>query len=285
MNKFSLCIIGLIFFIIPGCSSVFDITTEEEFTILVPQWPPEDSQKSQYPELSKWKVTISSSQESYSFYTTAPSFTYNFKKNLPCAITVQPITLLDNGEECEYFLPAGIIYPYAQIDSQNISATWEQGFLAHTINRIINSKKETGVSQQHLEKFLKEFNWQKAQQTINAKIEKSILEETAYFNPWQIDSERLLDNLCYGNFKTTFLNTTGLYTFSLSSLFQNDDFFPLSPFIPENQFLMEKNLIGLKKNSVNFLSNGKDIGVILICKSAKNVSKDFIQMPIYIEEI
>lgn len=286
MNKIYFYLIGLCFFIFPCCSSPLTINPEEEFFISLPQWPPEDSQKSDYPELSRWKIIITSTEETKCFFTTDSSFSFTFQKNLPYAIIFQPITLLENGKETEYFYPAGIIYPYSQTNSKTINASWEEGFLAYTIYRIISSRKETGVSQKHLENFLKEFNWKKVQENINSKIENSSTEEKSpCFNPWLIDSEKLLDNLCYGNFKASFLNPTGIFIFNLETLFSEDDFFPLSSFIPENKVIVEKNKIALRKNYINFLSDGKKSGVVLQCKSAKNVSKEYIQMPIYIEDI
>lgn len=243
-----------------------------------------------YPPLSRWKIIVSTVQDSQTFYTTDSYLEWTFQKNQPASVTIQPITLLEDGSESEYFYPAGFVYPSdtptaIEIENGQVQATWDQGFLSEILRRAISSKNETGVSDSRLADFLSSFNWQKAKKTINEKIEKSLENETeACFNPWQIDSSRLLDNLCYGNFKISYLNVTDCQTYLLSELF-DDDFLPLSPFIPENQLLYEKGKIKIKKNTAVLIGDGHKNAFIFYCKSAKNISRDFIYMPIYRERL
>ncbi len=289
------------------------------------------------PPLSRWKIIVSTIQDSKTFYTTDSCLEWTFQKNQPASVTIQPITLLEDGRESEYFYPAGFVYPAAwsesslestkdsstsdttdatsspenqttvaqnfsaqtatsqnasantspavEIENGQVQATWEQGFLSEILRRAISSKNETGVSDSRLADFLSSFNWQKAQKTIREKLENSLENETeACFNPWQIDSSHLLDNLCYGNFKISYLNVTECQTYLLSELF-DDDFLPISPFIPENQVLYEKGKIKIKKNTAVLIGDGHKNAFVFYCKSAKNISRDIIYMPIYRERL
>lgn len=256
----------------------------ETIQITLPQWPPEDSLKHLYPELKCWKITIGTPEEITVFYTTDSTVYYNFKINQPACITAAPITLMENGNSCNYFKPAGFLYPYAPVTKSQATADWNQGFLAHTMIKILESKKETGVSEQRMEVFLSTFNWKKAQETIENKIGKTEGGRACY-NPWLIDSTRLLENLCYGNFKATYLNLTGCYEFSRDAILQENQLILLSSFVSENQNFNDTGKIYLKKDSVNFLCDGKQFGVIIHCKSAKNISREFVYLPIYSEEL
>lgn len=287
MHKFYLYLFGLFFiFVYPSCTLQTALSQEEEISVIFPPWPPEDSYQEEYPQLAFWKITITSIEKSESFISSEKSMQINLKKNVPCSIIFQPITYLSSRKLTEYFFPAGVLYPYEPISENKISATWEQGFLASCMATVINSKKETGITNQHMEEFISSFNWKKAIETIQKKIDENLSSpEKAFFNPWLIDKSRLLENLCYGNFKANFLNPTGIYTFTISNLFPNSNTTIISPFIPENLFLPEKNKINLKKNELYSIGDGKSFCLSLICKSAKNVSKEYIPLPIFIEDI
>lgn len=282
-----------------------DISTKETVCFTLPAWPPETTLPSEtalppettptpetvlphqnsnsqtgnsvtYPPLSRWLINASSSTQTYTFFTTDPYITFVLQKNEPFCLTAKPITLLTNGSETSYFKEAGIIYPYAAKNADNtVSIKWEQGFLADNMQKIIASKMETGVSDEHLSTFLNSFNWKKAQEAI----------DKSDCNPWLIDSSRLLDNLCYGNFKSTFLNTTGCYQFDIKTLFPDNELKILSSYIPENSRIIENNEITLKKGIENFLSDGSFLGARITVYSAKKVSVEYIYMPIFIEDI
>lgn len=277
-------IIFLCLFIIEGCHHFVEISDEESIQIELPIWPPENSCNSNYPDLYCWKIIIDKPEKSQTFYTSTQAIFISCHKNEPVCITCYPLTKTINNEPTNYFYPAGFIYPYSSFDKNTGHATWEQGYICEIMHRIINSKKETGVSIEHLREFLKSYNWKKMQEYIEKKIQESKEDATSvFFNPWLIDSQRLLDNLCYGNFKSAMLNITGIYTFTIEELFQHNKI--ISPFIPENEYLYEKNSISLPKNRHYFISDGFKDGFVLTSKSAKNVSKEYIYMPIYIEDI
>lgn len=281
----------MLFFIwqFTSCHHMVDISTEETVCFTLPSWPPVGNVNSQvgnstspvgntvtYPPLSRWLINASSPTQTYTFFTSDQHVTFTLQKNEPFCLTAKPITVLTNGSETSYFKDAGVIYPYADKNADNtVSIKWKQGFLAANMQKIIASKTETGVSDEHLSSFLNSFNWKKAQETID-KSDK---------NPWLIDSSRLLDNLCYGNFKSTFLNTTGCYQFGIKTLFPDNELEILSSYIPENTKIIEGGEITLKKGGENFLSDGSFLGARITVYSAKKVSVEYIYMPIFIEDI
>lgn len=287
MSKFYLYFYGSLFLFVSvfsGCHYCVDSSESENLTVQLPVWPP--SKTTDYPELSRWKITIDTPTDSFCFFTTASSFTFSFEKNYPSSILAEPITILSDGRETLYFHPSGVIYPYSDINNHSINLSWKDGFLAQCMHKIISSKKETGIYEEHLKTFLASFNWKKAQDVIDKKIyESKISSEKACFNPWLIDEVQLLENLCYGNFKSSFLNITGIFNLTLDEILPEQDFTPISSFIPENEVLKEKLTISLKKNQLYFLSNGNSMGVVILYKSAKNISKEYIHMPIFIEDI
>ncbi|MCR5188191.1 MAG: hypothetical protein K6C97_04585 [Treponema sp.] len=255
----------------------------EEVNLQLPQWPPQ-AEAELYPNLYKWKIEINRTGQITSFYQTEGTLKVSFLKNQPASITARPITLLDDGEKTSYFHPAGFLYPSNYNPQGQNSLSWEAGYIAELMHKIISSQQETGISDSRLLKFLFSFNWKKAQESINSKIEKSKTEEAqVFYNPWLLDTSKLLDNLCYGSFKGSLLNISGTYSYSLETLFPNQEFFPLSAFIPENSSLRQKNQISLKKEKAQLLADGHKRAVIFTPYSAKNLSRVYTYMPIYFE--
>ena len=127
---------------------------EEELEITLPEWPPKDSFEGKYPPLSRWLIKIISAENSRQIYTSEKNFTIHIKKNRPMCLTAYPITLLQDGNECRYFKPAGFIYP-AQNDilSKKPSASWEQGFLADIMQQLFKEGIEENPV--YLERFFR----------------------------------------------------------------------------------------------------------------------------------
>jgi len=283
MKKLLLCPIFLCLLFFAGCSFPVGLSQTEELIFSLPEWPPKDNGTTFYPELYSWKIEINQLGKVVSFYQKEGDFKVTFQKNHPSSITARPITILNDGEKTAYFSPAGFLYPVSFATKKN-HLTWEEGYLAEIMHKIIKSQEETGISDSRLLKFLFSFNWKKAQENINSKIEKSISEEDkVFFNPWLIDTSRFLDNLCYGNFKAGLLNISGTYTYQLDLLFPNQELEPLSPFIPENAYLSQKKLISLKKERPQLIADGHKNAIIFTPHSAKNLSRVYTYMPIYFE--
>lgn len=286
---------------------ISELSEEEAVTVKLPDWPPReknspespavpltDSQQGSrpdsqpavsfnFPPLSRWLITIYKSSGSQSFYAAADcrELSFTIKKNMAASLTAQPLTRLYGGGESAYFYPAGFLYPAAVAsgaDGTAVSegaACWEQGFLADILGQLTSSRAETGVSQKRLETFLNSFNWSKAQQSIEKNCQ----------NPWLIDRLKLMDNLCYGNYKSTLLHTKGTMDFRLEELFPDRELKPLLPYIPENFVVAAGSPVKIRKNTETFIADGRNFGVIFNCKSSKNISRQYAKMPIYCERL
>lgn len=281
MKQFIL-LCGLLF--LTGCSQPFFVEQEESITLELPQWPPQDDYHDLYPELSRWLVKTTSAGSKSSFYVlpTTATLTITVEKNAPFCATFHPLTITAapcHKAEVSYFHPAGLIYPY------NKNITWSQGYLATCMETIFASKENTGTASSHINDFLSQFNWKKAQETIDKKIYTTGSQDTIFYNPWLLDTSRFLENLCYNNFKTSFLNISGCYTYNLDFLFPNHEMEILSSFIPENSYLRTRSQISIKKDTPTLLSDGKIYAAIIKAQSAKKVSKEIIYLPIYITDI
>ena len=278
-----LCPIFLSLLHISSCHQNSILQTEDEVTIKFPDWSPQITQTS-WPSLSRWKVSFQSPYESKTWYTVEKEINFKVTKNIPCSFVFTPITILEGGNESSYFYPAGFIYPYSFKGGEIQNGSWEEGFLASIMQRVILSKKESGISEENMENFLLSFNWKKAETIIEENLLES-KESQNFYNPWLIDSQKLLENLSCKKFSSTLLNTTSVYYFSKNQLFSGKEEKFLTPFVPQNEYLQVYNQIPLKKNCPTLIGDGKKEAFIFTVKSAKNISREFIYMPIYFEEL
>ncbi len=256
----------------------------EELTINLPQWPPEDAQKDFYPLLSRWQITLTCADFQETFYTTEEEIKICVKKNRPLSVKAKPITLLASGEECSYFMPAGFIYP-ANCHTTSGTASWEAGFLAQIMRLLFIEGYNEGLSSIDIEYFISTFNWKKAQETIDKKITS---ENQFFYNPWLLSQAPVLEGIANHSFKSSLLNLTGTSTLEIKPLLEasaSTNFHPLSSFIPENNQLGEKKVFTVTKNTPILISDAKEYGLFIIYKSSKNISLEFIILPIYIEDI
>lgn len=262
----------------------------ETLRLFMPEWPPQDSVRDDYPALSRWLVrieTTDSAAQSLEFFSDGSPLSLGVVKNSPAAVTVRPITLIA-GEECAYFLPAGLVYP-----AEKESLSWSGGFLADAMQRIIQNRSTTGMSGKHIRDFLSSFNWAKAQDSIDSKIQKVMEAAQAdddepdgqagksakFYNPWLIDGQKLLENLTSGEFKASLLNNTNCIAVEGAVLGGK----VLSSFIPENSFIAREKTVLIKKSVPSLFLSG-EIGMIIEGSSAKNLSLKRCKMPIFIEE-
>ena len=276
----------------------------EELVLTLPEWPPQGSIKERYPPLSRWEITMvnatlsepmpaqteerpsSGISEGYAggiplttFFTDEGSLAVRFTRNSPAAIMARPVVLIDQtAAESAFFAPAGLLYPY-----RKESLTWEEGFLAHCLQRLLRSGEETGMSREHILAYAARFNWKKAQESIEKKLAQ-------HGNPWLIDDFQILDNISYGEFKASFLNASSCITadetiLERCGIKESDGTLPiLSSFIPENEFIQAEKSVIIKKNSENLFYSGQDYGIILQGSSLKNLSAGYVKLPIFIEE-
>ena len=261
-----------------GCS-LFDKNADQELVkISLPEWPPSPK----YPPLSRWKITLSTSEGTIIFHQPADSeIEIDTQKNCPFSIQAQPITLLNDGNECLFFHPAGFIYP----SSSENKLTWEQGYPAFIMEGLYKNCRQNGFSSSESARYISTFNWAKLISTINEQISKSITEDKKFYNPWLCDSAKIIKNLSNETFRASLLTLSSCYQLSTENIRQNYDISLLSPFIPENPVISKTGQITIKKETPLFISDGKEFGLFINYLSAKNVHIEYIYIPIYKEEI
>lgn len=273
-------------FVFDSCMQNISCPVEEELEITLPEWPPKDSFEGKYPPLSRWLIKIISAENSRQIYTSEKNFTIHIKKNRPMCLTAYPITLLQDGNECRYFKPAGFIYP-AQNDilSKKPSASWEQGFLADIMQQLFKEGIEENLPPVDVEYLISTFNWKKAQESIEKKINSDI---QVFYNPWLLSRVNILEGIISQNFKATFFNLKGATAIEdsyISYQTATESIIFLSSFIPENKLLEEKKQFTVMKNTPILISDAQKYGLYITYKSSKNISLEYIIMPIYIGDI
>lgn len=277
INRF-LILFAVILPVFFSCRISTALSDSETQSFYLPQWPPQDN--SIWPELSRWKITITNHQQSFSYYTRSQIIELETQKNFPLCILAYPITLLDDGSECQYFYPAGYIYPS---ENRGNKLSWEQGFPAHIMKELYKCCKSSGASPSEAARYVSTFNWDKALSYIDEKINKS-LNSSKFYNPWYCDMSRIMQNLSDQNFMASLLSPASCYTLSTDYLFEQTGIHILSPFIPENQSIELNHQITVKKGMPLILSDLHKIGIFVNFESAKNVLIEYIYIPIYNEE-
>lgn len=261
----------------------------ESLKIDFPTWPPEDSLQDLYPPLSRWKISVYCADFKKTFYTTENFVEVGLYKNRPFCLIAQPITLMQDNKESDFFKPAGFIYPW---NGNETCASWESGFLAELMLRIFKDGNENKIPVVETEYTISTYNWKKANQTIEKKIKESQntdktkennSKKTPFYNPWLLDSSKIPEGIVSHDFKTAYLNLQSSYSINID--FEKCIFF--SSFIPENEFLQAEGRLTVKKNEAQIICSAQYniTGIYILYNSAKKILLEFIYLPIYIEEI
>ncbi len=268
------------------------IDEEDNYEIYLPEWPPEFSEDSpalphpSYPELSCWLIKIQEKNDYTEYYTNNRSLVISTDKNSPVGILACPVTISsDNSEKKEnvFFKPAGKILPFNNNEGK-IILSWQEGFLAEIFFEAVKCNFP-----------VENFNWNKAQNTVDKKSGSA---DTIFYNPWFCNKSRILENILQGNFRESYLNTTGSVSLSLEDEIIKDKVngYLISSYIPENQFIyLEKKIVLLKNQKELFIcepnsissgsSSSSQFGVIFEWKSKKNISAEIVYMPIFKDEL
>ncbi len=260
-----------------GCTySAENLPAKKEcIKIALPVWPPKDDFSECYPPLSRWKINIRGAEIQEAFYTKEESVTVYTDKNRPFCLLAQPLILSDDARESDFFKPAGFIY-----SSNKEAASWEEGFLASLMNKLFSDGIQNHIPTSETEYLISIFNWKKASQSMQKKVTDSP------YNPWLLDSAKILEGINTQEFKSGFLNMQGVMEIEVELPL-------LSSYIPENsrfckngQFLIKKDNLSLFyicNDNKNEITSG--LGLIINCQNTKKVSLEFIFLPIYIEDI
>ena len=249
-NLFKLCLIVVCgFLVVTICSCQFFIP-EEIVEFELPEWP------EYLPELEKWSVNLSGVAEPVEVSPDQKTIFLQLPKNRPCCITVTPVT------QTQFFKSAGTIYPYSK------SITWSGGYAARLYNTAVKDSS---------------FNWEKLLTTLEEKQQ----ELASFYNPWLLDTQEVLEGIAYHSFSANKLKLSQTVCVEL-------DFEVFSSYVPENEFMRtaETPYVTVKKDVPQLfaLRQGSGppdpcYGLLISASSAKNISLEFISMPIYIKEI
>ena len=267
------------------------ISEDEKVVFTLPDWP------DYLPELEGWRVQVFTSTAlpiavpepvegqgpQVDVSSDAKIISLYLNKNRPCCIIASPIT------QNHFFKAAGTIYPYSQ------EITWSGGYAAS----LFKTSRDYDSS----------FNWEKLLQTLEEKqaavftqmenqdLEEGELEQLPFYNPWLLDSQEILEGIAYHSFSANKLKTSQTFCIELE--------IPVfSSYVPENEFFCINNqpyvtvkigqpeLFALRYGALRALRQAQEppqgpqtLAIIISASSAKNISLEFISMPIYIEEI
>ena len=266
-------------FLLSSCRLFDEDNTTHTISISLPQWPPDS--ENDYPPLSRWKITLAQNTGTESFFLAASpdaSLEVSVQKNCPFSVQAAPVTLLQKGQECLYFHPAGCLYP-SSYDSDSLSASWEGGYTAFILQRLYENCAKNGASPAQAASFVSSFNWEKACSLVSTKVQESY--GGKFYNPWLCDTGRLLQNLSDESFRASLLQPSSCYSYSTGEIYSRSGLSVLSPFIPENKNILAVHKITLKKDTPLLLSDAKEFGLFITYKSAKNVLIGYIYIPIY----
>ena len=251
------------------------------------------------PQLSRWLIQIQSGEILETFFTTEGQFCISVPKNQPLSITATPLTKIksdDGNLETCFFYPAGAIYPYDfENKTQKIELTWQKGCTASLMQNILQGL-ESEISGEKINDFLKSFNWKKLQETLSQKIESNLENlnsdagNTKFYNPWQIDFQNLLENLCNGKFSSSYLEAKNVISLSIDSeFFKNAGLSECaklwSPYIPENFVMRKFNQISVQKNITKILNYENSYAVQITISQSKKMSVALTYMPIFNNEL
>lgn len=261
---------GILFLMIFSSCSFNQKYGYETISVTLPEWPPQGDSEL-YPELLHWKITIAQNTGISEFTTREKNMNICVQKNCPLSVQCQPVTLLDNSREFCFFNPAGFVYPV----SDSFTATWEQGFLAEILCRLYTQMQTNQQAPEAAAYFASTFNWKKAQTYIESKN----------INPWLCDSNLVLHSIINSTFRASLLSSNCVTPLisdipELAELSTNPDFKLLSSYIPENTVLKQEGKIILIKKTPRLFLMYKSYGVIINFVNAKNVSIQYIYMPI-----
>ena len=134
------------------------------------------------------------------------------------------------------------------------------------------------------ENYITFFNWKKLVTTIRSKatIAPNVEAQEVFYNPWHTDLSVIKQGIAYKDFSATLLNQKNCFSVVLQDYGTNESV--LSPYIPENEMIHNFSQFSLKKNEENYFSVNNQYQMIIRGSSAKNLSIEYIFLPIIIEE-
>lgn len=262
-------IILLLLLVLPvGICSCELFSKDETVEFELPQWP------DYLPELQSWQVEVldtgKPAQQIHKFTLSphARSLSLKVDKNRPCGLLLTPLT------SPRFFKPAGTVYPYSQ------KITWSGGYSANLVKTISQAVLQNGYTSAFVKDYISSFNWEKLLQLLEQ------MEESPDYNPWLLDNQSILEGIAGHSFSANKVKMTQTISLSL-------DFKVFSSYVPQNFQLLQASqiLVSVKINEPGLFllpesqNSSEARGLLISAASAKNISLEFISLPIYIEEI
>lgn len=263
-------------------SCTFFEEKQEEITFYLPDFSSILNEFSDL-EFSFWQIQYQNSEGKFYEKTRDNKIIIKTNKNEPLSVLAFPIIVLPDKTFSQFFKPCGTIYPYDYDDfSQNL--TWENGFCANLINMLFDSSAESNLSTSQINDFIKTFNWKKMMQSISktaSQNQEDILSSLSnkFYNPWQIDIQKLLENLSTKKFTSSLLKTNSIYSFSKEDFNFSENDIILSSYVPENIILKEKSIFTLKKDFPSLFLFNNFYGTLITASSSKKISVQWTYMP------
>ena len=225
------------------------------YTFRFPCWPPEEF-RGPCPQLVKWRLEITGCgiHKELLVAPDEPLFSIELPQNEPASILAYPVTATGGAPISytatsteEFFRPCGAIIP-DNSEGKHHELSWKAGFSSHILACILNRHSVSGSS--YVIPAL--FNWNKLQETINAKESDSIKKVSAskcFFSPWRIDEEILINAIESGSFKATHIKQVESKNFMISEYIQkNGTFFFYPEYIPEAAVIQATGYMAVPKN-------------------------------------
>lgn len=259
--------------------------------------------------------TVGLNENTCDISTTPFSISLEVAKNKPLSITATPITLNKNNQPVEFFKCAGAIYPqnyevvknkgkFWQGNKGNVQMSWENGFSAQLMQTLYDSAAQSSYYEQMIQDFIAGFNWKKMQQYIQGQIdsfEENMQAEMniqtnantqatslpLFYNPWLLDMQTVLEKIAMQGFTATALNLKNSFQISLKDKLyreNSESIAVISSFVPENQIIQKYGTISLAKDKASLFSLDNLYGAIFTGTSAKNVSIEYVFLPIFIND-
>ncbi len=282
-----------------ACKNSEIFCEEDDVCFILPQWPPAYGEQSLYPELLAWSITTNEARNQ-PVEASVQKIELTISKNKPFYLIAQPITKSSQGQSC-FFHCAGGIYPYCYEHSGKkgtVKVSWEQGFNAYLMDSMLfsassfhRSSSSKSDNENHnksdsdkseYENYLASFNWKKMVDTIQTKTVPESSSSEDFYNPWHTDLPAIKQGIAYKNFSATLLNQKNCFSVVLQDYGTNESV--LSPYIPENEMIYNFSQFSLKKDEDNYFAVNNQYQMIIRGSSAKNLSIEYIFLPIIIEE-
>ena len=295
----------LVSLLLLSCKNDGALPEENDVHFILPAWPPEYSEQSLYPELLAWQITTNEVRNQL-VNPDVQEMEVSVPKNKPFYFIAQPITKVAQTQsqpqsqtqaqsQCTFFHCAGGIYPYCYERSGKtgvVTVSWEQGFSAYLMDSMFlsansfygssDSKSVNDSEKSEYENYLASFNWKKFSETIQAKttIDHNAEAQKAFYNPWHTDLSAIKQGIAYKNFSATLLNQKNCFSVVLEVEDYGANKDALSPYIPENEIIHNFSQFSLKKDEANYFSVNNQYQMIIRGSSAKNLSIEYIFLPI-----